>query len=159
MPFRLPGPDAGRALQAMWNQARQGDTGIDGVRTADGAVHLMQVKWVSDADKGRVADQAAIPVVVLHAHVHEAMEQRRWQLRLTVLSSQWLTNVAVFLAGRQRACLGDEWLSHLHGVGQSGISRRTRAQDALGFVVAAVRYRVRDASDLAWRPVDAVLSG
>jgi hypothetical protein len=34
---------------------------------------------------------------------------------------------------------------------------RRQAREAAGFVLAAVRYRLQDVTDLAWRPVDTLL--
>lgn len=68
-----------------------------------------------------------------------------------------LTGVASLLAGRKRLTLRDEWKAHL--AGESGHDPVTwqKARQALGFVASAVRYRLADAADMAWRPVDAVL--
>jgi phosphate/sulfate permease len=68
-----------------------------------------------------------------------------------------LTRAAVFLAGRERVALRDEWQDHLSGENGAGLGRRQQFAAALGFVRAAVRYRLLDAAELAWRPVDAVL--
>jgi len=38
------------------------------------------------------------------------------------------------------------------------LSADRQAQEAAGFILAAVRYRLQDAADFAWRPVDAVLA-
>jgi len=77
--------------------------------------------------------------------------------RLARFSVGTLTNLAVLLAGSRRRELRDEWCAHL--AGESGHDRATlrRNRKALGFVVSAVRFRLADAADLAWRPVDAVL--
>ena len=50
-----------------------------------------------------------------------------------------------------------EWRGHLLGEHARGLTQREQNRAARGFVLAAVRYRVQDAVDLAWRPVDAVL--
>jgi hypothetical protein len=66
---------------------------------------------------------------------------------------------AARLAGPTRPHLRDEWETLLCGSAEEGVSRaRVRQQLlALGFLVAAVRMRVRDFSRPAWRPVDWVL--
>jgi hypothetical protein len=73
------------------------------------------------------------------------------------IPTRLLTALAILLAGQGRPGLRDEW--HAHLAGESGHDPLTwrKAGDALGFVSAAFRYRLTDAADLAWRPVDAVL--
>jgi hypothetical protein len=73
------------------------------------------------------------------------------------VSPQKLTGLAVLIAGRKRAVIGNEWRAHLSGETGSGLSADRQVREAAGFVLAAIRYRLRDAADLAWRPVDAVL--
>jgi hypothetical protein len=65
-----------------------------------------------------------------------------------------MTGLVVFLAGRKRSALADEWSAHL--VGGSGHDPVTwrKVREALGFVAAAVHYRLADAADAAWTPVD-----
>lgn len=46
-----------------------------------------------------------------------------------------------------------EWQGHLLG----SLTQRQEISAARSFVLAAVRYRLQDAADQAWRPVDAVL--
>ena len=79
------------------------------------------------------------------------------QFRVPVLSPGWLTEAAVFLAGRKRGEVRGEWRSHLAGWPGGELRRREQVCAACGFVWAAIRYRFEDAIDLAWRPVDAVL--
>ena len=69
-----------------------------------------------------------------------------------------LTGFAVFLAGRKRMALHEEWRAHL--AGESGHDRIgwRRTRDALGFIAAAIRCRLGDGADVAWRPVDAILT-
>ena len=68
-----------------------------------------------------------------------------------------LAGLAVFLAGRRRSVLADEWRAHLVGWPGRGLSLRDQTRAARGFLWAAVRYRLGDAADLAWRPVDSML--
>jgi hypothetical protein len=68
-------------------------------------------------------------------------------------ASRSLTAFAGLLAGRKHSASRVEWLDHL--AGEPG--HRSQVFAALGFVVAAVRFRIEDAADLAWVPVDAVL--
>jgi hypothetical protein len=65
--------------------------------------------------------------------------------------------LAVFLAGKKRSAVGVEWRSHLAGWTGRGLSRRDQVCAARGFLRAAVKLRLQDAADLAWRPADAVL--
>ena len=105
----------------------------------------------------QVTESAAIPVVedeVVRTREHA---RRRRLARRTVLSPRSLTSVAVALAGQKRSMVGEEWRGHLLGEQVSGLTQREQTRAARGFVLAAVRYRVRDAADLAWRPADAVL--
>lgn len=69
-----------------------------------------------------------------------------------------MTDFAVWLAGRKRISVRDEWRSHLSGMKGSRLPRKAQALAVFGFLLAAIRYRLQDAADLAWRPVDAVLS-
>jgi hypothetical protein len=73
------------------------------------------------------------------------------------MTSQSLTGLAVFIAGEGRPELKAEWRSHLSGESGRGLPSRRQAREATGFVLAAVRYRLQDAADLAWRPVDTLL--
>ena len=68
-----------------------------------------------------------------------------------------LTGVALWLAGRKRLALAVEWRAHLVGDEGRELSPREKLLAASGFVVAATQLRLRDAADLAWRPIDAVL--
>ncbi len=77
--------------------------------------------------------------------------------RLIGFSTRSLTNLAVLLAGSGRPALRDEWHAHLGGEsGHDPVTWR-KVKEALGFVAAAVHYRLADAADLAWKPADAVL--
>jgi hypothetical protein len=68
-----------------------------------------------------------------------------------------VTDVAVFLAGRRRTVLREEWSAHLAGEKGIGLTSRRKIMTAIGFIVAAMRFRAEDVADLAWIPVDAVL--
>lgn len=72
-------------------------------------------------------------------------------------SPQSLTGAAVFIAGRAHCEMRDEWDCHLAGEDGQGLARNDQVRASWGFLRAAVRYRLRDAADLAWRPFDAVL--
>lgn len=73
------------------------------------------------------------------------------------VSPQKLTGLAVFIAGRRRAAVGCEWRAHLCGETGAGLSADRQVREAAGFVLAAICYRLQDAADLAWKPVDSVL--
>jgi hypothetical protein len=73
-------------------------------------------------------------------------------------ASAWrITDFAVTLAGRKRRALHEEWHAHLIGEPDHELPAWQKARAALGFVGAAVRYRLQDVADLAWVPADAVL--
>ncbi len=76
---------------------------------------------------------------------------------LARFSVRGLTGLAVRLAGRRGPVLHAEWRAHL--VGESGHDPVTwqKVRDACGFVVSAVRFRLADAAEAAWTPVDAIL--
>jgi len=81
----------------------------------------------------------------------------RLPARRTATVSQRLTNMAVFLAGRNRPGIRAEWQAHLAGEsGHDPVTGR-KLREALGFVAAALKCRLSDAADVAWAPVDAVL--
>jgi hypothetical protein len=90
-------------------------------------------------------------------HPHGWHGNRRRPVRRTVLSPRWLTGAAVVLAGHKRSAVGEEWRRHLLGESAQGLTHKEQIRAARGFVWAAVCYRLHDAADLAWRPVDAVL--
>jgi hypothetical protein len=93
-------------------------------------------------------------VVLVQAKRWSPPAKRPWYARI---SPQRLAGVAVFIAGRKRAALGTEWCAHLSGETGAGLPQGRQLQAAAGFILAAVRYRLQDAADLAWRPVDVVL--
>jgi hypothetical protein len=105
----------------------------------------------------QATESAAIQVVEDEAVQVGEQARRRGLARRTVLSPRSLTSVAVALAGQKRRTVGEEWRGHLLGEHASGLSQRKQTRAARGFVLAAVRYRLQDATDLAWRPADAVL--
>jgi hypothetical protein len=77
--------------------------------------------------------------------------------RVAGFSVRSLTDLAVLMAGRRRLALRDEWHAHLAGEsGHNPVTLRKIGQ-ALGFLAAAIRYRLADSAELAWRPADAVL--
>jgi hypothetical protein len=63
----------------------------------------------------------------------------------------------MFLAGSRRKQVAIEWRGHLAGWPGRGLNHHDQVHAACGFIWAAVRYRLQDAANLAWRPVDAVL--
>jgi hypothetical protein len=88
--------------------------------------------------------------------VGAALESRSAGLKAHSVSRS-LTTFAGLLAGRKHSASRIEWLAHLAGERGHHLGRRSQTFAALGFVVAAVRFRFEDATDLAWMPVDAVL--
>jgi len=87
-----------------------------------------------------------------------ASEGSRSGPRFAALCACSLTGLAAILAGRnRRPGLLEEWLAHLVGhVGQE-IPAWRKLIAALGFLIAAVHYRIQDATDLAWIPAEATL--
>ena len=66
--------------------------------------------------------------------------------------------MAVRVAGGKRSDeVRLEWRSHLSGWPGRGLSRREQLSAARGFLWSAVRFRLQDAADLGWKPVDAIL--
>lgn len=57
--------------------------------------------------------------------------------------SDWIPRIskglAVWIAGRERSAVDYEWTSHL-----DGLSRRAAVKASLGFILAALRYRLED---------------
>jgi hypothetical protein len=76
---------------------------------------------------------------------------------LARIYAQRITALAVLIAGRRRPSVREEWHAHLAGDNGQVVSPPERFRAASGFAIAAVRYRLRDASRLAWRLTDAVL--
>jgi hypothetical protein len=72
-------------------------------------------------------------------------------------SPQSLAAAAAFLAGRKREAVRYEWRSHLSDLAGQGIASRDQTRAALGFLWAALRYRLRDTAGLVGRGADAVL--
>lgn len=100
---------------------------------------------------------AAFPLMEILRRVGPWIVQRMH--RLGEGSPVKLTGLALLMAGRMRALsLREEWLSHLSGETGRGLTRSQQIRAAWGFLRAAVRYRVQDAADLAWRPIDIVLA-
>lgn len=69
-----------------------------------------------------------------------------------------LTSLAVSIAGRKRTVMDGEWRAHLSGETGNGLPGCRQVREAAGFLLAAVRYRLRDIAALAWRLTDAVLA-
>lgn len=81
----------------------------------------------------------------------------RSDLVLAGLSARCLTDLAAWLSGRDRSVWREEWLAHLAGESGHDQGAWPKVMQALGFVVSAVRCRLADAAELAWRLADAVL--
>lgn len=90
---------------------------------------------------------------------YAARRRFRISFHLPQVPPHRLLSIAVFLAGHKRAdAIREEWRDHLSGTTGQGFPVERQAREAAGFVCAAVRYRLQDAADLAWRPVDAALA-
>ena len=123
--------------------------------SAEDPVRLVEAKDGSSwrigtgADVGWIAAGTSVSRIVAIV----VMSVSKTPLRLSVR----LIDLAAFLAGRRRQGLRAEWQAHL--AGESGHDPVTwpKVRQALGFLASAVRCRLADAADLAWRPADAVL--
>lgn len=74
-----------------------------------------------------------------------------------VFGARRITDLAVFIAGRKRSSLREEWRAHLAGDEGRELSPLEKLRAASGFAAAAVRYRLRDVSLVAWKVIDRVL--
>ena len=108
-----------------------------------------------------------VNAIAMLAFTFNPEDRARVRLAPRMLGGKWtaeailaMTAVAGFLAGPRRARLCDAWAADLCGDPETGKqpSARRRASLAAGFIVAALRCRLDDAADLAWQPVDALLS-
>jgi hypothetical protein len=88
---------------------------------------------------------------------HLSHEYRIRATRRPLISPRSLPGAAVFLAGKKRSAVRDEWRSHLSGPTGRGLAWEDQVRAARGFLWSAVRFRLHDAADLMWRPIDAVL--
>ena len=87
-----------------------------------------------------------------------ASRQRRSGHRFAAVCAHSLTGLAAILAGRsRRPGLLEEWLAHIAGHVGHEMRPWRKLMDALGFLIAAVYYRIQDAADLAWIPAEAIL--
>ncbi|MFC0601118.1 hypothetical protein [Streptomyces palmae] len=75
-------------------------------------------------------------------------------------AAQRTLDLASLVAGSRRAHLRDEWAAILAGDPENGVtlSPRRRMGYALGFLLAALRMRLRDLTAPLWLPVDWLLS-
>lgn len=69
------------------------------------------------------------------------------------------TGLAAYIAGPTRSHLHDEWSSILSGSPEDGLRLSPARQRvmAIGFLMAALRMRLRDAARPAWLPIDWLL--
>jgi hypothetical protein len=102
-------------------------------------------------------------VAVLALHVADVSLRTRGRRAFVRASGRspaaWgITYWASKLAGRRRDT--SQWRAHLAGEPESGVTLTLSEQrrHALGFLVAAVRYRLHDVLGEVWRPVDWMLS-
>jgi hypothetical protein len=83
---------------------------------------------------------------------------QRLRRQVEIVSTQRITDLAGVLAGRERMDVRDEWRAHLFGETGQEPPDLHKLGAALGFIFAAIRYRLQDAADVAWRPADVVLA-
>ncbi|MEU8932370.1 hypothetical protein AB0D30_21070 [Streptomyces sp. NPDC048409] len=76
-----------------------------------------------------------------------------------VRTARSATGLAAYIAGESRPHLQAEWTSILAGSPENGLALAPMRQRlmAIGFLVAALRMRMRDMARPAWRPVDWLL--
>lgn len=172
--FKLTESDAADVAEATWLRLLQHIDRID---------HPERVgSWLAATARNecltRLAAQDKIVRAAQDELVKDALSRlpRRYQRLIRLLQDDWsasyreihrrrraavsprrLTNLAIFVAGRKRSALRDEWRDHLSGETRRGLAREDQFRAACGFLWAAVRYRFQDALDLAWQPLDAIL--
>lgn len=88
----------------------------------------------------------------------QAFAPRPKPTRRPSAAAKGIARLAGLLAGSRRESLRDEWEAHLAGQTGAGLPRIEAITAALGFVAAAIHVRLQDLADLAWCPVDAVIS-
>ena len=126
---------------------------VTGVRTS-GIADAAQEPPVPDASDAETQS----PERVLSPAAGQSQERlRRFRTRRAAVTTKKLTSLAVLIAGQRGDVASAEWCSHLSGETGTGLPSRRQARESAGFVLAAVRYRLQDAADLAWRPVDTLL--
>jgi hypothetical protein len=106
---------------------------------------------------GEIAEVMALAGIAWMAAGRPLLLISRLSVWLGSFSAWSLTDFAAFLAGRRRPVLRDEWRAHLSGESGHELATWRKVRQALGFVAAAIKLRLADAADLAWRPADAVL--
>jgi hypothetical protein len=104
-------------------------------------------------------------VVLVHRVLHALVGHHRLRVAannirhpMNAVAVPGLTGLAVFFAGRKRVHLREEWRRHLVGDSDQGLAPKDQILAASGFLWAAVIMRFSDAGDVAWRPIDAMLS-
>lgn len=142
------------------DRARQfpADSGVDYVMYAPDRVAYIEAKrpTYERRRRGRGFHRRDALPVRMYAAVGSYLQAGLSPLK-SGLSPRSLTGAAVFIAGKKRGAVAGEWRSHLSGWTGHGLAREDQLRAAWGFLWSAVRYRLRDAADLAWRPADAVL--
>jgi DNA-directed RNA polymerase specialized sigma24 family protein len=158
---KLPEADTADVAQAIWLRFLER---IGRIKHAD-ADHLRrwlavtaQLECVRCREENTERTIREARQLAQRADEARAYRSRDRGARRRVVSPQRLTTLAAFVAGPERSSsLLDEWRSHLSGETGHGLTRRDQIRDARGFLLAAVRCRLRDTAAMAWRPVDALL--
>ncbi|MFF3690703.1 hypothetical protein [Streptomyces sp. NPDC002187] len=129
---------------------------------------ILSVVTVSIAWRGSLSEnQSAYALLALVMFVAQNLlgayylKLNRWRrARIAARITSNLLGLAILLAGRRRSHLGEEWRAILAGDPEGGldVSPRERRRHAAGFLLAAVRMRLRDAVRPAWIPVDWLLA-
>ena len=88
--------------------------------------------------------------------IRAAVEDKSLSRIVTGLSAGFLVGLASLLAGHRRLASSTEWRAHLGGNSGHDPLSWLKVGEALGFVAAAIRFRLADAADVSWIPVDAI---
>lgn len=149
-------PDRPRELvRSVWRGPSKARTLLAELMTSD-TKDVAQEPMTSDVANTEAASPEPVPSTV----ASQPQERiRKFRARRAAVTTKRLTGLAVIIAGERGPAWDDEWWSHLAGESGRGLASSRQARDAArGFLIAALRTRLQDASDLAWRPVDAVLA-
>jgi DNA-directed RNA polymerase specialized sigma24 family protein len=113
--------------------------------------------WIADTTRNECLRALAAESVRRRADQVASNLRARKRVSVTRFSVRGLTGLAALLAGREGPSLLEEWKAHL--AGESGHDPVTwrKVQSAIGFVIAAIHYRLQDAADIAWIVPDAIL--
>jgi len=147
-------PDTHRELvKSVWRGPSKARTLLSELKTSD-TTDVTQEPMTLDA----ASTDAPSTERVQSSVASQPQERiRKFRARRAEVTTKRLTGLAVFIAGRRGTVISAEWCAHLSGETGTGLPSRRQARESAGFVLAAVRYRLQDASDLWWRLAERVL--